>query len=104
MKKIARNTLAKMIIVDELSFRHVEKEGFKFFVKVLEPRFTIPCRTTIARDCMNLYYEEKKKLKKAFQKQQVCLTLTLGHQFKILTICVLLLIGLIMIGTCIKES
>ena len=73
-EKIARNALAKMIIVDELPFRHVEKEGFKFFVEVLEPRFTIPCRTTVARDCMNLYYEEKKKLKKAFQKQRVCLT------------------------------
>ena len=74
-EKIARNALAKMIIVDELSFRHVEKEGFKFFVEVLEPRFTIPCRTTVACDFMNLYYEEKKKLKKAFQKQQICLTI-----------------------------
>ena len=36
--------------------------------------FTIPCCTIVAHDCMNLYYEEKKKLKKAFRKQRVCLT------------------------------
>ena len=53
----------------------MEKEGFKSFVEVLKPRFTISSCTTTARDCMNLYYKEKKKLKKALQKQRVCLTI-----------------------------
>ncbi|KAK9271914.1 hypothetical protein L1049_002280 [Liquidambar formosana] len=72
--KAYRNALAKMIFVDELPFRHVEKEGFRSFCAVLEPRFTLPCRTTVARDCMKLFYERKGKLKKALKKQRVCPT------------------------------
>ncbi|KAK9283951.1 hypothetical protein L1049_012208 [Liquidambar formosana] len=63
-----------MIIVDELLFRHLEKEGFRSFCAVLEPKFTLLCRTTVTRDSMKLFYEEKGKLKKALKKQRICLT------------------------------
>ena len=38
-KEDCRKALAKMVVLDELSFRFVEGEGFKKFVQVLQPRF-----------------------------------------------------------------
>uniref|UniRef100_A0A2N9IQB5 BED-type domain-containing protein n=1 Tax=Fagus sylvatica TaxID=28930 RepID=A0A2N9IQB5_FAGSY len=62
IKKI-RFALARMIIVDELPFRFVEHEGFIYYMNVVEPRFPIPSRVTVAKDCMKLYLDERKKLK-----------------------------------------
>uniref|UniRef100_A0A803MLD9 Transposase n=1 Tax=Chenopodium quinoa TaxID=63459 RepID=A0A803MLD9_CHEQI len=59
----ARDSLAYMIIVDELPFRHVEKPGFRHFMSVVCPRFHIPSRTTIARDCLQLHAKERTQLK-----------------------------------------
>ena len=63
-----RQALARMIIVDELPFSHVEGEGFR--------KFPIPGRLTVARDCWKLYLNEKIKLKSVFSQpnQNVCLT------------------------------
>ncbi|CAK8538506.1 unnamed protein product [Lathyrus sativus] len=58
-----RLTLAKMIIIDELPFKYVENEGFNMFMKEAQPRFKIPSRVTVARDCLCLYFDEKEKLK-----------------------------------------
>ena len=69
-----RKVLAKMVICDELSFRFVEGEGFRNFCQNLEPRFTIPSRVTIAKDCMKIYEEEKDKLKEMMKGRRVCLT------------------------------
>ena len=63
-----RKSLAKMIIVDELPFSFVEKEGFKNFMRVTMPQFHIPSRRTIMRDCYELYLEERKLLKKVFKE------------------------------------
>ena len=46
-----RQALARMIIVDELSFKFIEGEGFCFFMSVLQPKFPILGRITIVRDC-----------------------------------------------------
>jgi len=46
-----RAALSRMIIVDELPFRFVEGEGFKDFMKTVEPRFSIPSRFTMMKDC-----------------------------------------------------
>ncbi|XP_028768435.1 zinc finger BED domain-containing protein RICESLEEPER 2-like [Neltuma alba] len=62
-QKRCRRALAEFIICDELPFRLVEKQGFKNFVKELEPRFQIPSRTTVARDCWQLYLGEVRILK-----------------------------------------
>ena len=55
----AQTLIAEMIIIDELSFRFVENEGFRRFVEgtlmLVEPRFVIPSRTTIARDILGIY-------------------------------------------------
>uniref|UniRef100_A0A803MR43 Transposase n=1 Tax=Chenopodium quinoa TaxID=63459 RepID=A0A803MR43_CHEQI len=60
----ARDDLAYMIIMDELPFRHVEKPGFRHFMSVICPRFHIPSRTTIVRDCLQLHAKEATQLKK----------------------------------------
>uniref|UniRef100_A0A494G8D9 Uncharacterized protein n=1 Tax=Solanum lycopersicum TaxID=4081 RepID=A0A494G8D9_SOLLC len=59
-----------MIIVDELPFSFVEKEGFKNFMRVTVPQFHIPSRRTVTRDCYELYLEERKLLKR-FSKKHV---------------------------------
>ena len=75
IKKI-RMAPARMIIVDELSFQFVEYEGFNYYMNLVEPRFPIPSCVTIAKDCIKLYLNERKKLKDVLstKKQKVCLT------------------------------
>lgn len=65
-----------MIITDELAFTFVEKWSFKYFCSVMQPKFEVPSRVSIARDIMSLYVEEKKNLKLMFSNssQQICLT------------------------------
>ena len=65
-EEAVRMALAEMVILDELPFRIVEGQGFKKMVWLLEPRFKVSCRVTVARDCMKLFASEKVKLKKLF--------------------------------------
>ena len=44
--------LVRMIIVDELPFRFVERDGFIYFMGVVEPRFPMPSYLMVARDCI----------------------------------------------------
>ncbi|KAL6127734.1 hypothetical protein ACLB2K_071097 [Fragaria x ananassa] len=44
----------EMIIRDELPFRHVEKEGFKAFVKELQPEWPMMTRKQVAKGVMSL--------------------------------------------------
>ncbi|RYR58263.1 hypothetical protein Ahy_A05g023909 isoform B [Arachis hypogaea] len=71
-----QQALARMIIVDELPFSHLEGEGFRYYTSCLQPKFPIPGRLTVARDCWKLYLNEKVKLKSVFSQpnQNVCLT------------------------------
>ena len=71
-----RQGLVKMIIMDELPFKFVEGLGFKIFMFAVCPQFSIPSRWTIQRDCVQLFVDEKVKLKEYFIKnsQRVCLT------------------------------
>lgn len=63
-----------MIIIDEMSFRAVEGEGFMRYSNILQPGFEVPCRTTVARDPTQIFLEEKSKMKKVLKKQRICLT------------------------------
>ncbi|XP_043806223.1 zinc finger BED domain-containing protein RICESLEEPER 3-like [Manihot esculenta] len=57
-----RKALVHMIIIDELPFRFVEGEGFRSLMRAICPRFRIPSRWTISRDCYDLFIEERSKL------------------------------------------
>ncbi|KAI4328709.1 hypothetical protein L6164_021043 [Bauhinia variegata] len=54
-----RKALAIFVIEDEMPFSVVEGRGFRHFVNQLEPRFTVPSRRTITRDCYQLFLNEK---------------------------------------------
>ncbi|KAJ0946384.1 putative transcription factor/ chromatin remodeling BED-type(Zn) family [Helianthus annuus] len=75
-KELGKLAIAKMIFIDELSFRFVEKERFRYFCSLIRPELELPSRTTIAREIISLYVDEKKKLKELLQKSShaVCLT------------------------------
>jgi hypothetical protein len=74
-KKI-RSALTEMIIEDELPFLFVDGNGFKKFMRVVEPRFHLPSRYTTMKDCMKMYLKGKSELKHMFMttNQRVCLT------------------------------
>ncbi|KAK8659933.1 hypothetical protein V6N13_030123 [Hibiscus sabdariffa] len=71
-----RQALAKMVVLDELPFNFVEREGFCAFYKVAIPEFVPPSRATITRDCYALFIERWKALKDFFNNfsSRVCLT------------------------------
>ena len=68
--------MSRMIIVNELPFKFVEGEGFRDLFAVACPRFHIPFRRTVTRDCYDLYVSERDKLKSFIKQtyQSVCLT------------------------------
>jgi hypothetical protein len=72
---IIRREIVRYFIKCELPFKHVETEGFKEFVNVLEPRFKVPHCVTVQKDCMQLYMEEKLKLMTLLSGQRVFLTI-----------------------------
>lgn len=86
-----RLACTKMIIIDELSFRFVEQEGFKLFCSVACPRFVIPSRITIARDIMKLYYDEKKQLRDYLVKSSQRVSLTTDTWTSIQNVCYMVL-------------
>nr|KAJ0187845.1 hypothetical protein LSAT_V11C900506490 [Lactuca sativa] len=76
-QKLGKQALAEIIIIiDELPFSFVEKEGFRYFCNVVRPELELQSRVTIARDILSLYVHEKNKLKELLRKssQFVCLT------------------------------
>ena len=60
--QIVRKALAKMIVLDELPFKFVDGEGFKEFIATVCPKFHIPSRWTVARDCYELFLDRKNEL------------------------------------------
>lgn len=69
-----RRALGEMVILDEMAFRVVEGEGFVKYSNKLQPRFVVPSRITVARDIMQIFLEEKAKMKNILRKQRICLT------------------------------
>lgn len=55
-----------MIITDEMPFTTVEKRGFRKFLNFVEPRFPIPSRYTVMRDCMKRHAKDKEEMRKMF--------------------------------------
>ncbi|KAK9189691.1 hypothetical protein WN943_018290 [Citrus x changshan-huyou] len=71
-----RRAIIKMIVLDELPFSVVENPGFKHFCSVAASRYLLPSQRTITRDTLDMYVEEKVKLKSLLvgNKQRVSLT------------------------------
>lgn len=65
---------ARLIILDEHPFSIVEGIGFRQMHEEAYPHWKIPKRKKMAKECLNIYLEEKKKLKDALKGRRVCLT------------------------------
>ncbi|KAK9206078.1 hypothetical protein WN943_016349 [Citrus x changshan-huyou] len=75
-QEVIRRATAKMIILDELPFSHVENSGFRHFCSVACSRFMVPSRRTITKDILDIFLSEKASLKSllCYKKQRVSLT------------------------------
>ncbi|KAF7832006.1 zinc finger BED domain-containing protein RICESLEEPER 2-like [Senna tora] len=62
-----RKAIAIFVIADEHPFKVVEGYGFKYLISRLHPQLHIPSRFTVARDCYQLYLDEKLALKAFLQ-------------------------------------
>ena len=93
----------EMVIMDELPFRFVEGNGFHRFCTKACPKWRLPCRQTIVRDVLNMYYVEKRELKHMLSAYRVCITTIHEHPVKTLITWLLLHILLMLIGCCIKK-
>jgi hypothetical protein len=71
-----RLAIVKMMIKNKLPFRFMEGGGFQDFMKTIEPRFQIPSRYTVIKDCVKLFMSEKEKLRAMFMTTgaRVCFT------------------------------
>jgi len=72
----ARESIAKMIIVDEFTFRFVKNVGSRLMIYICCPSLDMPSRITITRDIYHIYVDEKVKSKKYLihSCQRVCVT------------------------------
>ncbi|XP_055961063.1 zinc finger BED domain-containing protein RICESLEEPER 2-like [Mercurialis annua] len=75
-QEVVRQAIAYMIIVDELPFKFVEKQGFRRVMSLACPMFKMPSRWTVNRDCYAMFLEEKLKLKQFFKTQSQRVSLT----------------------------
>ena len=62
-QKNCRTMFGSMVILEELSFKFVESKEFHQFCWALNPKFVIPSRVIVAKDCFHMYMKEKKKFK-----------------------------------------
>ena len=72
-----RRATTKIIILDELSFSHVENSRIRHFFSVACPRFVVPSRRTITKDILDIFLARKASLKSLLcdKKQRVSLTI-----------------------------
>ena len=73
---VIKKAIVEMVIVDELPFRFVDGKGFRNCMAVACPRFRVPSRWTIARDCYQIYVDEKVKLKQLLNASAIRVSLT----------------------------
>ena len=64
----------EMIILDELPFSFVEGNGFRYFCLRACPKWKVPCRQTVAKAVLTMYFQEKENLKSELSAYRVCLT------------------------------
>ena len=88
---VIRKEIAEMIILDELPFRFVEGRGCRKCMALACPRFHVTSWWTVARDCYQLYVDEKVKLKQFLKTSllEYLLPQTHGPHYKKLIIRVL---------------
>ena len=69
-KQLLDEALVNMVVKDSQPFSIVEDGGFKAFVALLDPTYTMPSRKAVKNMVFRKYEEEKTKAKAAMQKGQ----------------------------------
>ncbi|KAL4575792.1 hypothetical protein LXL04_011878 [Taraxacum kok-saghyz] len=71
-----RQTLTKMIVIDEQPFSYVERCGFRLFCSVAVPQFSLPSRFTVAKDIGKLYLSEMDNMRNTLKcvKSKIAIT------------------------------
>ncbi|CAN0914018.1 Zinc finger BED domain-containing protein RICESLEEPER 2 [Linum grandiflorum] len=64
---IIRQGLAKMMVLDKLSFQFVEQEGYKKFMSIACPKFKIPSEEALMSECYELFLDEKVSMKRCLK-------------------------------------
>jgi hypothetical protein len=72
--EILRNGLAEYFIKSEIPFKHVDSHSFKKWMNLVEPRFNLPDRITLQKDCLKVYEREKLALKSVLRLKRICIT------------------------------
>ena len=72
--EILRTLLIEYFIESERPFRHVDSPSFRKLMNGIEPRFKLPCRITLQKDCLKMYEREKLVLKGFLKGKKVCST------------------------------
>jgi len=72
----ARESIAKIITIDELPFGFVKNVGLRLMMSIYCLSLNVPSCITVARDICHLYVEERVKLKEYLTHscQRVCVT------------------------------
>ncbi|XP_077227063.1 zinc finger BED domain-containing protein RICESLEEPER 2-like [Tasmannia lanceolata] len=60
----ARRELTIMLVMLELPFNTVDKVAFRNFMRIVQPQHNIVSRTTVRKEVLNIYGDEKSKLKR----------------------------------------
>lgn len=69
-----KKSLAEVVISNEHRFSVIKSPGLIEFTNILDPRFVLPSRSTVAKDCMKVFADEKEKLKILMEGRRICLT------------------------------
>lgn len=64
----------EMIVIDELPFSTVEKQGFRRFCAVAVPKWQIPCRKVVVKRFLSMYNEKREILKAELSSHRISLT------------------------------
>ncbi|KAM2171203.1 hypothetical protein ACFX1R_036318 [Malus domestica] len=73
-KKRLDRRCVRWIIIAEMSFRVVDQEDFRDFISDLNPKYKLPNRHKVAAAVLELYVEEKAKLKSVIEGLRVSIT------------------------------
>ncbi|CAH9122092.1 unnamed protein product [Cuscuta epithymum] len=64
----------EMIVIDEMPFSAIEKEGFRRFCKIAIPKWKVPCRKTVVKMFLSMYSTMKDDLRADLRNYCVSLT------------------------------
>ncbi|XP_047962058.1 zinc finger BED domain-containing protein RICESLEEPER 2-like [Salvia hispanica] len=66
VQKSCRMALARMIILEELPFNSIHKQGFQMLMGGINPYFKIPTIRELGSDCVKVFLLQKEEMRKFF--------------------------------------